>query len=276
MQQDRHKREGSTTQHKRTHTALDTRERQILTLSLEFPNNYSQKCVLWRNMTPPDRHGSPPKIMMTKNLWPSKWEEQAGPPKRLPSSSSGWWQPKPKGLPVFFVTSQSSSHENLPPLVSVFFFFFSSPDPPVFPLFQLRRVPGWAHLSRRFPALLADVKLERKESVSRSFTNISPSLLESAVRVCGGAWEWMRCVRVCAWGSIVVEGGWWAPPRPGRRAGGGGGGGPRGGGGGGGGGGRMVSEANGWERLAEPGEAQHRHSEGEEPTWMRRQSGRRR
>ena len=129
MQQDRHKREGSTTQHKRTHTALDTRERQILTLSLEFPNNYSQKCVLWRNMTPPDRHGSPPKIMMTKNLWPSKWEEQAGPPKRLPSSSSGWWQPKPKGLPVFFVTSQSSSHENLPPLVSVFFFFFL-PRPP--------------------------------------------------------------------------------------------------------------------------------------------------
>lgn len=131
-----------------------------------------------------------------------------------------------------------------PPLVSVFFFFL--PRPPVFPLFQLRRVPGWAHLSRRFPALLADVKLERKESVSRSFTNISPSLLESAVRVCGGAWEWMLCVRVCAWGSIVVEGedGW-------------------------------LSEANGWEAGgAERGAAPTRRRE--EPTWMRRQSGRRR
>lgn len=36
----------------------------ILTLSFEFPNNYSQKRVLWRNMPPPNRHGSPLKKMI--------------------------------------------------------------------------------------------------------------------------------------------------------------------------------------------------------------------
>lgn len=58
MQDRQTQKAGSTTQ--RTHTALDTRgKKKVLTLSFEFPNNYSQKCVLWRNMTPPDRHGSP-------------------------------------------------------------------------------------------------------------------------------------------------------------------------------------------------------------------------
>ena len=34
--------------------------REVLTLSLEFTNNYSQEGVLRRNMTPPDRHGAAP------------------------------------------------------------------------------------------------------------------------------------------------------------------------------------------------------------------------
>lgn len=60
--------------------------------------------------------------------------------------------------------------------------FAFPPRPPVFPLFQLRCVPGWAH-RRGFRALLADVKQKRMESVNDSLTNISPSLFESTVCV---------------------------------------------------------------------------------------------
>lgn len=41
---------------------------EFFILSLEFPNNYSQKCILWRNMTSPDRHGFT-KRKMTAILW---------------------------------------------------------------------------------------------------------------------------------------------------------------------------------------------------------------
>lgn len=83
----------------------------------------------------------------------------------------------------------------------------SSPSlsfPPCFPLFQLRRVPGWAH-RRGFPALLADVKLKRKESVNRSLTNISPSLLESTVRV----WVYVRVGVYCCEGRTDGLWGQW-------------------------------------------------------------------
>lgn len=56
MQQDRHKGR----QHNTAHPHSTGHQGEVLTLSFEFPNNYSQKCVLWRNMTPPDRHGAPP------------------------------------------------------------------------------------------------------------------------------------------------------------------------------------------------------------------------
>lgn len=98
----------------------------ILTLSFEFPNNYSQKRVLWRDMPSPNRHGSPlktKKLWLKKkkerNLWPPEWEQSA------PPSSSRGCQPKPKGLPVSFVTSQSSSEENRAPSG-----FASPPRPP--------------------------------------------------------------------------------------------------------------------------------------------------
>lgn len=63
------------------------------------------------------------------------------------------------------------------------------PRPPVFPLFQLRCVLDWAH-RRGFHALLANVKQKRKESVNRSFTNISPSLFESTVSVSACVWAY--------------------------------------------------------------------------------------
>lgn len=132
-------------------------------------------------------------------------------------------RPKPEGLPVFFVTSQSSSWEK-----KSYPFCFSRP--PALPLFQLRRVPGCAHRCDS-PALLAELKLERKEWANRSFTNISPSLFESTVRLLCRCLSGRACV--WAWGSIVVKGR------------------------------LMVSEANGWEagkperRTTEKGRKTH-------------------
>lgn len=57
-------------QHNTTHPHStghqEKKRKKVLTLSFEFPNNYSQKCVLWRNMTPPDRHRSSLKIKIKK------------------------------------------------------------------------------------------------------------------------------------------------------------------------------------------------------------------
>lgn len=119
-------------------------------------------------MTPPDRHGSPLKRMMgceKKNLGLPN-SERAG----APSSSCGWQQ-QARGAPRFLCHQSVIlvGKKNLP-LCSLFFLLF--PRPPVFPLFQLRCVPAWAH-RKGFPALLADVKLERNESLRRSLTNIS-------------------------------------------------------------------------------------------------------
>lgn len=115
---------GSTTQ--RTHTALDTRKKKkkkILTLSFEFPNNYSQKCVLWRNMTPPDRHGSPLKIKI-KTIFgcPSK----SKPVLRQVLAGDNQSQ---RGSP-FPLSPVSHPRKKISP--SAFF----PPDPPCFPYFN--------------------------------------------------------------------------------------------------------------------------------------------
>lgn len=153
-------------------------EKKVLTLSFEFPNNYSQKCVLWRNMTPPDRHGSP---LKNKDKKIFGCPSNSKPVLRQVLAGDNQSQ---RGSP-FPLSPVSHPRKKISP--SAFF----PPRPPVFPLFQLRCVPGCAH-RRGFPALLADVKLKRKESVNRSLTNISPSLFESTVRVLWPAREWMR------------------------------------------------------------------------------------
>lgn len=185
-------------------------------------------------MTPPDRHGSPLKIMMgceKKNLGLPN-SERAG----APSSSCGR-QPQARGAPRFLCHHSVIlvGKKKSPPLLPFFFLLF--PRPPVFPLFQLRCVPAWAH-RRGFPALLADVKLERNESLRRSLRNISSvAVRKRRARFVEGR-RVRACVRACfsVCGSIVVKG------RP------------------------MVSQADGWE-------AQRRRRDGEKPTWMRRQSG---
>lgn len=57
---------------------------------------------------PSEQAWFPSKNCDLKNLWLPKWA-QAGPP-----SSSCGCQPNPKGVPVFFVTSQSSSRKIYP------------------------------------------------------------------------------------------------------------------------------------------------------------------
>lgn len=157
----------------------------ILTLSFEFPNNYSQKCVLWRNMPPPNRHGSPLKIVIKKIFG-------------CPSGSKPVLRQVLAGVnqnqrdSPFSLSPVSHPRRKICPLLLLPFL----PRPPVFPLFQLRRVPGWAH-RRGFRALLADVKQKRMESVNDSLTNISPSLFESTVCVCAVLLLW--------------EEDWWSP-----------------------------------------------------------------
>lgn len=38
------------------HLQAEFQLKKILTLTLEFPDNYSKECVLWRNVTSPHRH----------------------------------------------------------------------------------------------------------------------------------------------------------------------------------------------------------------------------
>lgn len=137
----------------------------ILTLSFEFPNNYSQKRVLWRNMPPPNRHGSPLKIVIKKIF--GCLSESKSVLRQVLAGVNQTQRESPFSLsPVSHPRGKSTP------------FCVSSPGPPVFPLFQLRCVPGWAH-RRGFHALLADVKQKRNESPNDSWTNISPSLFES-------------------------------------------------------------------------------------------------
>lgn len=98
-------------------------QRGVLTLPFEFPDNYSQKCVLWRNMTPPDRHGSPPEMKMMKI------KAQA-----LPLNVRQVLATEARGAPRFLCHHSVILAGKFSPLSASCF-------PPVFPLFQLRRVP---------------------------------------------------------------------------------------------------------------------------------------
>lgn len=123
-------------------------------------------------MPPPNRHGSPLKIVIKKIFG-------------CPSESKPVLRQVIAGVnqnqrdSPFSLSPVSHPRRKICPLLLLRFL----PRPPVFPLFQLRSVPGWAH-RRGFRALLADVKQKRKESVNDSLTNISPSLFESTVCVC--------------------------------------------------------------------------------------------
>lgn len=129
----------------------------ILTLSFEFPNNYSQKRVLWRNMPPPNRHGSPRKIVI-KNIFgcPSESEPVL---RQVPAGANE----KQKGLPVFFVTSQSSSEENLPASALAF-----PPPTPRVSLISTPTRPRWS-ASQRLPCAPRRCVAEKKGVGKRQF-----------------------------------------------------------------------------------------------------------
>lgn len=123
-----------------TGTKIKAQVNIILTLSFEFPNNYSQKCVLWRNMPPPNRHGSPSKRNSDfKKKKPFGRPSESEP--ALRQVLAGVNQNK-KGLPVFFVTSQSSSEENRPPSALAV-----PPPPPTPPSLSLISTPTRPRLS---------------------------------------------------------------------------------------------------------------------------------
>lgn len=111
----------------------------ILTLSFEFPNNYSQKRVLWRDMPSPNRHGSPlktKKIVIKKK----KKKEIFGRPsesKALLRQVLAGVNQNRRGSP-FPLSPVSHPRRKIEPLLVSLLL----PDPPVIPLFQLRRVPG--------------------------------------------------------------------------------------------------------------------------------------
>ena len=136
-------------------------------------------------MPPPNRHGSPLKIVMKKIFG---CPNESKPVLRQVLAGVNQNQ---RDSP-FSLSADSHPRRKICPLLLLRFL----PRPPVFPLFQLRRVPGCAH-RRGSRALLADVKQKRKESTNDSLTNISPSLFESTVCVCALLLLW--------------EEDWWSP-----------------------------------------------------------------
>lgn len=118
---------------------------EVLTLSFEFADDYSQKRVLWRDMTPPDRHGSNPHPPSPKQFNDEKKRSLGSPcgreqaPRNATRQVAAAEDRSRRGSP-FSLSPVSHPRRRIPPPHPPT--PARLPLPPVFPLFQLRRAPG--------------------------------------------------------------------------------------------------------------------------------------
>lgn len=148
MQQGRHKRQAA------------KHQRWLLTLSFEFPYNYSQKCVLRRNMTPPDRHGSPLRRMIFLKMRISGWPSECEPVLRQVPAGDNQSQ---RGSPVS-LSPLSHPRKKISPSAPLFLFvccFSFLPRTPLVSLILTPR-PPWLSASQTLPRAARRREAERK------------------------------------------------------------------------------------------------------------------
>lgn len=133
----------------------------ILTLSFEFPNNYSQKRVLWRNMPPPNRHGSPLIKIVIKKIFGRPSESKA----LLRQVLAGVNQNR-RDSP-FSLSPVSHPRRKIEPLLLLLLL----PDPPCFPYFNSDASPveRIAEASMRSSPTPSRKKRSRQPAVSPTF-----------------------------------------------------------------------------------------------------------
>lgn len=145
----------TTPHHTTQHKHMTAGAAQILTLPFEFADNHSQKGVLWRNMTPPDRHGSPATVGRAgtpRNASSQVQAREAG--RFLCHQSVMLVENKTKNN----LKGGKKSHLSNPSLLSLL-----QANPPFLPHFNSAASSPLERIIEVQPALIAAVVLGRKE-----------------------------------------------------------------------------------------------------------------